>query len=467
MLQFLIALPFIVTAVIVGIIYFISGYKKGLWRSLVSLGITVISIILSVIFAKLIATPIANTLVTNFLPDLVGDLFEDVSFISAIIMPIIVNAVTVILSALFFVVILLLLLIVLKLIGNRIRCRYLDLDKYSHKGLRFGGMGVRALDTFLVTMMLLLPIYGTISLFSPVATMAISVAEVEEPEIVETVDAVDNNFCVSLYKAGPGEWVLNSLCKTGNGDSTIDIKKISASVSEIISIYNEFLQAEDMDDKADALLRLAEFMETNVISEEWFHGLISASVDELDKLIDNSNDKNIKNLKKYKDILDIDSEALTDTLLSTMGVVKTAIEDENIVDFLKKNKKDYNALSDDFYKEVGELLNESREIRDAKRLLIESCAENLFIDYANKHADEFFPDDVVTSKDRTKYAKDLAAEFVDDYYRNGKVSNSDKDDEGKAITMLMFETDYKKVRKAFAIHPLFGEDALRDAGIYE
>lgn len=460
-LQLLISLPFIVVAALVGIIYFISGYKKGLWRSLVSLGVTIVSIVLSVILAKVFASGASKSVIEMLPSDMLGDL----DFFSTLIMPIITNAVTVILSCVLFVVILFILLIVLKLIANRLPIDALDIDQYSPVGLRLGGMGVRALDTVLVTLMLLLPIYGTASLFSPIATVALSAADVDEPEIIETVEAVDDNFCVNFYKAGPGEWVLSSLSKTGSGTATVDIKEISHNLAEIVALYDEFLEADSNKERADALLDLAEYLEQNVVSEEWFHGLLEASVSEINTQIKTSSSKNAKELRKYKDILDADPQAVTESLISAVDVVKTAIKDEDFIEFMKDKKKDYNDLSRDFYKDVGDLLNENREIRDAKRILIEEKAEAMFIAYGNAYPSHMFPSDVKSSKARTEYAKELAEEFVDEYYDNGKVSSADEDAEGKAFMILMFETDYRKIRYAFSIHPLFGEGALREAGL--
>lgn len=45
-------IPFVLTALVAGLIYCISGYRHGLWRALVSLGAVILATVLSVLVSR-------------------------------------------------------------------------------------------------------------------------------------------------------------------------------------------------------------------------------------------------------------------------------------------------------------------------------------------------------------------------------------------------------------------------------
>ena len=51
--------PFALIMLVIGIIFCINGYRKGLWRALLSLLATVVSAVVSVLVSPLIAKPVS------------------------------------------------------------------------------------------------------------------------------------------------------------------------------------------------------------------------------------------------------------------------------------------------------------------------------------------------------------------------------------------------------------------------
>ena len=73
LLNILLWIPFGIVLVIVAFIFLTSGYRRGLWRSLLSLGATVVSTVLSLLLANWIA-PMLSAKIVQSLPPLGGDL---------------------------------------------------------------------------------------------------------------------------------------------------------------------------------------------------------------------------------------------------------------------------------------------------------------------------------------------------------------------------------------------------------
>ena len=85
LIQWILYVPFLVVAAICGTIFCIKGYRQGLWRALISLGITVVSLILSLIFASILGSALSGA-VFGLIPE---SAFEDVgpfaSFVSTLV----------------------------------------------------------------------------------------------------------------------------------------------------------------------------------------------------------------------------------------------------------------------------------------------------------------------------------------------------------------------------------------------
>ena len=117
LLNLILYVPILLVAIVTGIIIFISGYKRGLWRALLSLGTTVVATGLSILFARLLSSATAGALM-GVVP---AEMFEELGATASLAASLAQGVVQMILSLVFFAVLLLIFLIVLKCVGNHIR----------------------------------------------------------------------------------------------------------------------------------------------------------------------------------------------------------------------------------------------------------------------------------------------------------------------------------------------------------
>ena len=166
LLNLLLWVPFLAVFFISGLIFCISGYKKGLWRALISLGVTVLSAIVSMLLSNAIAKALVPTVVA-YVP--VDDIFESIPLSESVVNDLVHGLVGSVLSLVLFVVLMFVLTFIFKLVANAIKRKSLITPQ---KGYKFGGLGVRFVDAVLYTILLLLPIYGTIQTYVPTVQRA-------------------------------------------------------------------------------------------------------------------------------------------------------------------------------------------------------------------------------------------------------------------------------------------------------
>lgn len=172
-IQIALLLPFLCVLATLGIIYLVNGYKKDLGRSLVSFAATVVAIGVSLLFAKLISAAVAGKIM-SFLPE---DAVESLSEIGTLGNTLVQAAVEIVLSFVLFGLIFVIILAILKAVGKKISLGKIEELNTGKSGTRLAGMGIRGIDAILVSVMLLLPLYGTIATVVPPAATLMHITE--------------------------------------------------------------------------------------------------------------------------------------------------------------------------------------------------------------------------------------------------------------------------------------------------
>ncbi|MBQ4067302.1 MAG: hypothetical protein IJD22_06630 [Clostridia bacterium] len=451
----LLCIPFLLVGTITGVIYFISGYKKGLYRSLFSLGITVISILISLLLANILAAllsgPISGLVPTDGFAD-------DFGVFSSFAENMLQSIIKVILAFVLFVILLLIALIVLKLVGNRIKWDKLDMKDPEDKKLKLSGMAVRAIDTLLVTFMLLLPIYGSLAVIMPTATV-ISTTAVEngDPQApahesntngVDIVDAINRHPLVSAYRFGPGDWVMRGLSGMGKDSGNLNAIEAVEVFGEASSLLGRF-SALNGEERFTALSDLCIFLKENAVEERWCYDLICAAKAELEKqiaLVEDENDPDIAVVRNYLDLLDLSREEFEDNAGALLDFVIYAL-DNGFAEFYEIN--DYSLLSDDFYTELGSLLNSTPQAIALKKIYYFNAAQDII------HSTD-------RDRDNYEYALSRATELMDDYFGDGTVSENEYGAEGEAFMLILNSGSSSNEIDSFVRNPLFGPDSINE-----
>lgn len=287
-------IPFVLMLTIFAIVYLISGYKKDLGRSLVSLGATVAATLLSLLPAKgisrLVALPLAKAVPADLLSEMDGlGLFAD---------NLVQGVIEVVLSFLLFGLFFIVGLAVLKSVGKRIPWGKLDNLNNGKVGTRLAGLGLRALDAVLVTVMLLLPLYGTIAVVAPPAAAVVRISadtapmqrgnvtpDTAEDETLAILEMMAEHPALLPYKYGPGQWVYSGLSVFAMNGKSVDITAVAQSLEgllERVQAVQTAIETEDEQGLFPAMEELIDYTRHKVVNQRWSYNMLMAMLAEMD-----------------------------------------------------------------------------------------------------------------------------------------------------------------------------------------
>lgn len=238
LLSTLLWVPFGLVALITGLIYCVSGYKKGLWRALGSLGAVALSIVASVWLARLIAGLAAPELAAAIpLRSMLPEEYSGPLTVAALEM--LLPAVTgVVLSmALFGLLMLILNPIIAGIVGlllgkGLIRCNIL---------LKWLGFAVGAVSALAFTLCWLCPLYGSLGATAPVAKLLVETVHMEDPlqqeQARQYVDSISGHILVQLSAVEPARSVYKELSLVTIGDETASLTEMTDTVKALLPFF--------------------------------------------------------------------------------------------------------------------------------------------------------------------------------------------------------------------------------------
>ena len=227
-------IPFGIVAFIAGLIYCISGYRKGLWRALGSLAAVVLSTVVSVLVSRLLAGLAAPSLAA-LIPT--GDAGQ-VS--AAALQMVLVSLVSVALAMLLFGVLMLIVTpiiggIIGKLLGKR-------LTEVS-RGLKWLGMATGLVSALVFALFWLSPIYGTLATAVPVAQSVLSMQEAGEQEAKQVeayIDSITDHLLVQISGTGPVSTVYDGISRVPVGGASVSVVDMSKAMNEAMELLEQF-----------------------------------------------------------------------------------------------------------------------------------------------------------------------------------------------------------------------------------
>lgn len=434
-------IPFLLVALIVGLIYFRSGYKRGLWRALISLGATVVATVVALLLANLIAGLLSGV-VAGLLPE---SMFDSMGIVKGLAKGVLTGLVQDVLSMVLFGMLLLIFLIVLKIVANRI-CR--EKLKVEHKGLKWGGLGVRAVDTVLVTLLILLPLYGTMASYITPAAKIAEMAMGKDSPAVSILNGIAKHPIVGMYKAGPADWVYDGLAGFTVGEAELDLPKVAESVDVTMQKLEKFNKAETGEERMQACKELTDHLKNNVVNEDWFYEVAKEASAEFEKqLQEATTPEEAKQAQIYLEIFSAPKEEFKDCTDRILEFVSYAMDSE-FVEFTEDS--DYEVLTEEFHEELGDTLNHGPQTQAIKKMILVSAAETLF---RTQYTASGMPEDGAS-------VNQAATEFVESYLKDITLTEEQESKEAEAIMIMYFESDPLAVLEGFARHPLFGYKAV-------
>lgn len=268
MIDLILWVPFALIVLIAGIIFCINGYRKGLWRALLSLTATAVSAVISVLVTPLIAKPMSRSLAPMIAEmNLLGTENPDpalTEMVNELALGVAQSVVALVLfGAVFFI-----LTIILKVVCAKVKK---DALLTEQKGLRFAGLGVRLLDTVLYALILLMPLYGTLSAYVPAAAEVMNssfIEDEESKELAASMDYLSGHLLVQAEGVVPLSTAYNSLSEFiyGETDTKVNLPEMMDTVETVVEHYNaadgslSTMLESDLDAEIGSLLNDQELM---------------------------------------------------------------------------------------------------------------------------------------------------------------------------------------------------------------
>lgn len=257
--------PFGAVCLLCGVFFVLSGYKRGLWQALLSLGATLVSAGVSMLGAKLLAGILAAPLM-RLLPQVLGSA-------GALVKALAEGAVTIVASMLLFG----LLFVILTPICKKLVKFFFGFLRTKSLVFRLGGVAVRAVDAVLFAALLLVPIYGTLATYLPVAQSVVQL-QPESEQVQEYLNVAQTHPAVKLSQTGPAKWVYGSLSQTTGQDEAVNTTQMATSIQELMELAEAFDQAKEQGkDAATAAKDLLTYVRDDLLQQEWCAKLIEAA----------------------------------------------------------------------------------------------------------------------------------------------------------------------------------------------
>ncbi len=356
-------LPFVMVVFIAGLVFCISGYKKGLWRALISTGITLVSAIISFLLSKLIAGMISG----GFVEMVNGMLPQDEPMIAAV-MPLVRNAVQAFVAIILFSIVFFVLTFILKIIGNVVKRDSLIVED---KKLKWAGLGVRVLDTVVYTVLLLIPLYGTLGAYMPTVQTVLEMTGNVDEEMLSYLGAISNNPLITASNKGPINLVYNELSKVETDGTAVSLPEVVGNLQVTMEKFNALSSVEG-EDYEEACLDLVVHLKENVIEEDWSYDIIQQTTGVLKEQVisgmEGADEASKQMVETAIEFLDMPKEEFQENGVVILDYVEYALSN-NIMESLQSNQVE--ALkNEEFYTETATFLNATEQTVTLKEYFI-------------------------------------------------------------------------------------------------
>lgn len=358
-------IPFGIVFLISALVFCRTGYKRGLWRSLISLGATAVSACVSLLLAGLPAQPIAKALVAAL------EQRREPGELEAF-RPLLVGIVKSLLALIVFSVLLFITAIIAKVLADKYLKKYCMTDR---KELRWGGLGVRLIDALLYTQLLLLPLYGTVAAYFPaVNTVMTAAAQTQQEEtaqqMLELVDTAANHPVTRLSAVSPVSLVYRSLSTIRTEHGNLDITAAARSVSgtmERIQALEASLQSGTPD---PALIQeFLHYLRSDVVEQEWFY---TACMELVGVIANEGASIGSEEMIRFSELASMSREDFIVNADALLGLGEFALQDQVLSRLMDNPEDPYEVMKETgLLAKVGETVNATDKAVSVRQLLVQ------------------------------------------------------------------------------------------------
>ena len=384
--SFILWLPYAFLAALYIIIYCIFGYKNGFFKSIISVAASLVAGVVSAGFA-LVVSP----LITGFAYDLVFSLLPSVDmgafskFAESFTKGFLQGFVSLVLfsGALFFTSI-----IAKGLAGLILRKKLAPKSKW----MRWTGVLIRLGEALVFVLILLLPLYGTLSTYTPVVKELFSLTardtENENIEVAEALlETIENHPLTQTVSKTALSEIYNAVSVSEVGGNNVSIPKMVNSVNGLLDRV-EALKTMPQSRYKDAVTDIVVYLEDEFVGEKWVYELYVSFKNEMVDLYE------VNSVEMTED-----DEEKIELLISAFDMNEEEFKEcfggglEFVEFFLKNNyyEKIHEEGTDcifnrEFFAALGKLMNCSDKALSVKQIFILIPLENVNADNGGKIA---------------------------------------------------------------------------------
>ena len=353
-------IPFALVVLIAGLIYCISGYKKGLWRALGSLGAAVISTAVSVLLARLIAGGLASS-VAGMIP--VGDAAE---IGAAALQVLLSSAIAMVLAMVLFIVLMLILTPVLCWVMGLLLGKRLISDTKTFKWL---GMATGLVTALVFALCLLSPVYGTLALAAPVAQGVMVFVPAEEGEtaqIGDYISGISNHFLTKASGSGPVGLVYSGLSQVSLAGNTVSLQDVSGAAEEVLELAGQIQGTEDPAALTQISTQIVEQVRTNFVEQDWFYALSQDLAAQLQTVAEDSAAEDSVYTSGMLKLAQMSKAEFRDLMNVVLNFAESALEKDALG--LIQNLSVTNIYKSGILEDLGQVFNSTDRIQQLKKL---------------------------------------------------------------------------------------------------
>ncbi|MBR5322806.1 MAG: hypothetical protein IKU48_04615 [Clostridia bacterium] len=367
---FLLWVPFILYASIYGTIYSVRGYKKGLYRSLISVGATGVAGVISAILAKFFAARIADDAYNAIMSEGID---ASSPFVADLVALFAKGALQGFMALFLFSSILFWATIIVKVIASAIvKNRF----EPQNKSMRWAGMGVRLVEAIVFSLLLLLPLYGTLATYMPIAEDVIAMTTTTDSEsddltVLEIIGEINNHPLLKAVRTKPITVIYNALSESNLESSSINLPEIVSSVSGILEQLKGIKNIPE-EERVAAIQSLIQYLESDVVNQEWVYDVYLLAKNEIVKMYNESTSDMTAEERRVADelikSLDMPKKDFQAGVKESLRFTEYLIES----DFMDKLENEGESVFDDdeFLYSLGEWLNCSDSMLAIKKTLV-------------------------------------------------------------------------------------------------
>ena len=362
-------IPFIIVALIAGLIYCIRGYRKGLWHALISLGAVVVSTVMAILFSRLIASALGPALAES-LP-----LGTDGGAGAAMVKMLLSGMVSVAVSLVLFGLFMLIFTPVISWVAGIFLKKHLP---QVNKNLKWYGLGVGAVTTLVFTLFLLSPVYGTLATAAPVVSSVLAMEEEGQKDsssamVADYFEGISDHLLVKVSGAGPVAWVYDGVSRMPVGSKSISVVEMSKAVKEAMSLLARLEQVEDPQEAAEISEKLIKLTREYFVDQDWFYALTQELVKELEKAAEDSSATDIAYVRTVLDLLEMPKSEFEETASAVLDFAQFALSKGLLT--MDEDSDPMMVYESGVMQEMGRVFNSTDRLVELKKLMLAMMLE--------------------------------------------------------------------------------------------